>query len=69
LKDESTNPDNDEEEEDLLLEKELESSSKDANTLSYRRLTKVEEEDLAREIQQATILDTRQNYRVVIEPK
>jgi hypothetical protein len=69
LEDESTNPDNDEKEEDLLLEKELEFFSKDANILLYGRLTKVEKEDLAREIQQATILDTRQNYGVVIEPK
>jgi hypothetical protein len=58
-KDESTNSNNNKEEEDLLLEKKSKSSSKDANTLLYGRLTKVEEENLAREIQQATILDTR----------
>jgi hypothetical protein len=37
-------------EEDLLLEKELESSSKDINILLYKRLTKAKKEDLARKI-------------------
>jgi hypothetical protein len=69
LKDESINLDDDKEEEDLLLEEELESSSKDVDISSYGRLTEAEEGDLAREIQQATILDTRQDHRVVIEPK
>jgi hypothetical protein len=69
LKNESTNPDNNEEEEDLLLEKKLESSSKDTNVSLQGRLTKAEEGDLVRRIQQATILDTRQNHGVVIEPK
>jgi hypothetical protein len=69
LEDESTNLDDDEKEEDSLLEKKLESSSKDVDVLLYGRLTKVEEGDLARKIQQAIILDTRQDYRVVIEPK
>jgi hypothetical protein len=59
LKDEFINLDDDKEEEDLLLEKELESSSKDIDVLLYERLTKVEEGDLAREIQQAIILDIR----------
>jgi hypothetical protein len=59
LKDESTNLDDDEEEEDLLSKEELESSSKDADVLSYGRLIEVEKEDLARKIQQAIILDTR----------
>jgi hypothetical protein len=34
----------------LLLEEELESSSKDVDVLLYGRLIEVEEEDLAREI-------------------
>jgi hypothetical protein len=59
LEDESINFDDDEEEEDLLLEEELESFSKDVDTLLYGRLIEVEEGDLAREIQQAIILDTR----------
>jgi hypothetical protein len=67
--DESINPDDDEEEEDLLSEKESESSSKDTNALLHGRLTEAEEEDLTRRIQQATILDTRQDHRVVTEPK
>jgi hypothetical protein len=50
LKDKSTNLDDDEKEEDLSLEEELESSSKDADVLSYGRLTEAEKEDLAREI-------------------
>jgi hypothetical protein len=69
LKDESTNPDDDEEEEDSSLEEESESFSEDVDASSYGRLTEVEEGDLARGIQQATILDTRQNHGVVIEPK
>jgi hypothetical protein len=50
LKDESTNLDDDEKEEDLLLEKELESSSKDTDVLLYGRLIEVEKGDLARKI-------------------
>jgi hypothetical protein len=50
LKDESTNSNDDKEEEDLLLEKELESSSKDTDVLLYGRLIEVKKEDLARKI-------------------
>jgi hypothetical protein len=59
LKDKFINLDNDKKEEDLLLEKKLESSSKDINTSLQERLIKVKKEDLTKEIQQATILDTR----------
>jgi hypothetical protein len=45
-KDKSTNFDDNEEEEDLLLEKELEFFSKDVNILLYGRLIKVKKEDL-----------------------
>jgi hypothetical protein len=50
LKDKSINSNDNEEEEDLLLEKKLESFSKDIDILLYERLTKAEKEDLAREI-------------------
>jgi hypothetical protein len=48
--DESINLNDNEEEEDLLLEKKLESFSKDIDILLYGRLTEAEEEDLTREI-------------------
>jgi hypothetical protein len=50
LEDEYTNFNDNKKEQDLLLEKELESSSKDVDILLYGRLIEVEEEDLAREI-------------------
>jgi hypothetical protein len=59
-KDESTDSDDSkkEEEEDSLLE-ELESTDKDANASLQGRLIEAEKGDLARRIQQATILNTR----------
>jgi hypothetical protein len=50
LKNKFINLNDDEKEEDLLLEKELESSSKDIDILLYGRLTKAKEGDLTREI-------------------